>query len=178
MKTLLILMLMVVFTGSILSAGTMFVHLASGAVHFALADIEQMTFVEDELNIHLVSGITEDFSTEDILQITFSEETSAEDMVELVSRIPIRFLRNYPNPFNPETTISFELNQRGRTEVEVYNIKGQLVRVLLDDMLDIGSHTIVWNGRNESNVPVSSGVYLYRVSFNGSKYLSKMIMVK
>jgi len=170
---------LLVLSVTVLSASAMNVYLVlEEMVSFNLNEVEQLTFDEDDLNIHLTSGTSEVIPIENILQITFSEDVSVEEMVEFVSRIPIRFLRNYPNPFNPETTISFELAQKGRTRVEIYNVKGQLIRTLLDDVLDIGSHSLVWNGRNELNSHVSSGVYLYRVSVDGSEHLSKMIMIK
>ncbi|MBN2460819.1 MAG: C10 family peptidase, partial [Candidatus Cloacimonetes bacterium] len=70
-------------------------------------------------------------------------------------------LGNYPNPFNPETTIRFTLAENSRVILVVYNCKGQKVRTLIDGQRDSGSHSINWNGRDDSGRKVSSGVYLY-----------------
>ena len=109
-----------IFTVSVLSAGSILIHLVSDdTVGYNLADIDQIAFSEETLNVHLTSGESGVFDLADIDQITFSEDLSVEEIVELVSAIPIRFLKNYPNPFNPETTISFELAQESRTRIEI-----------------------------------------------------------
>ncbi len=85
---------------------------------------------------------------------------------------------NYPNPFNPSTTIRYSMKEAGPVSIEIYNIKGQLVRTLVDGVKEAGNHTIVWNGLDKSNRSVSSGVYFYKM--NAGKYSStkKMIMMK
>lgn len=87
-------------------------------------------------------------------------------------------MRNYPNPFNPETTIEFGVPASGQTRLQVYNLKGQLVRTLVDEFREAGKHSDVWNGRDDSGNEVSSGVYLYRLD-NGSRFSTrKMLLLK
>jgi hypothetical protein len=85
---------------------------------------------------------------------------------------------NYPNPFNPETTINFSLNEAGPVELAIYNIKGQKIKTLVNETLPAQNYNIVWNGRDDNNQQVSSGVYFYRM--NTSTYTStrKMILMK
>ncbi len=85
---------------------------------------------------------------------------------------------NYPNPFNPETNIAFSMKEAANVSIEVYNVKGQLVRTLLNDVKEAGNHTVVWNGKDNNGRGVSSGVYYYKM--NTGKYSStkKMIMMK
>jgi hypothetical protein len=85
---------------------------------------------------------------------------------------------NYPNPFNPETTISFFLPQAGKTELSIYNLKGQKVRNLLSAPLPTGTHRATWNGMDDHNKPVSSGIYFYRINANQHSYTGKMILAK
>jgi hypothetical protein len=85
---------------------------------------------------------------------------------------------NYPNPFNPETSIRFHLPQSGLTEICVYNLKGQMVRRLLSDNLVAGMHTVQWNGRDDNKQPVASGMYLYRVQSGKQYYMGKMVLMK
>ena len=75
---------------------------------------------------------------------------------------------NYPNPFNPTTTISFELNTENteHTELTIYNLKGQKVKQLISDQLSAGEHSVVWDGRDENNQPVGSGIYFYKLKVN------------
>jgi len=85
---------------------------------------------------------------------------------------------NYPNPFNPETTIRYSVKETCPVTIEVYNLKGQLVRTLVNEVKTAGNYSVVWNGRDNHNQPVSSGVYFYKM--NAGKYSStkKMIMMK
>lgn len=85
---------------------------------------------------------------------------------------------NYPNPFNPETTISFSLKEAGQVKLNVYNLKGQLVATLVDARLPEGSHKIVWNGKDRNNRSVASGVYFYRMQAANFSSTRKMILTK
>jgi hypothetical protein len=86
--------------------------------------------------------------------------------------------QNYPNPFNPQTTISFDLAAAAKAEVAVYNVLGQEVKLLIDGYLPAGKHSVVWDGRDDNNQQVSSGVYFYRLVSQGSALTRKMIMLK
>ena len=97
---------------------------------------------------------------------------------EFIVPYTTRLNQNYPNPFNPRTTISFTLNQRQRVKIEVFNIAGQLVNVILNDELEAGQHTIVWNGVGESNRQLTSGIYLYRMTSQNFVETRKMILLK
>jgi hypothetical protein len=85
---------------------------------------------------------------------------------------------NYPNPFNPTTTIKFGLHEAQSVVLNVYNIKGEKVRSLVNEELEAGYHDIVWDGKDDSGKTASSGVYFYKMK--ASKYVStkKMIMMK
>ncbi|MCB5287372.1 MAG: choice-of-anchor J domain-containing protein [Candidatus Cloacimonetes bacterium] len=85
---------------------------------------------------------------------------------------------NYPNPFNPETTIRFSTKEAGPVALEIYNVKGQLIKKLVNEDKAAGEHTVVWNGTDQNNRAVSTGVYFYKM--NAGKYSStrKMIMMK
>ena len=87
--------------------------------------------------------------------------------------------QNYPNPFNPETTISFTLKDPALSlKLNIYNIKGQLVKTLYDGALQKGQHSFVWNGTDETNCQVSSGVYFYRLSNGKESRQRKMVLMK
>jgi Protein of unknown function (DUF1565)/FlgD Ig-like domain/Periplasmic copper-binding protein (NosD) len=85
-------------------------------------------------------------------------------------------ISNYPNPFNPETRIVFDLPEAGQVKIAVYNLKGQLVKTLADDVLPAGKNFLIWDGRNETGRQVSSGVYLLRMK-NRERILNKKIMM-
>ncbi|MCD8480286.1 MAG: choice-of-anchor J domain-containing protein [Candidatus Cloacimonetes bacterium] len=85
---------------------------------------------------------------------------------------------NYPNPFNPETTIRYSVREASPVNIEIYNLKGQLVKTLVSESKAAGEHSVIWKGTDNNNRPVSSGVYFYKM--NAGKYSStkKMIMMK
>ncbi len=88
------------------------------------------------------------------------------------------YATNYPNPFNPETTISFFLPEAGVTELCIYNLKGQMIRRMINAPLSVGTHRLVWDGKDERNTPVASGMYLYRLQSGKHKFSGKMVLAK
>jgi len=88
-------------------------------------------------------------------------------------------LSNYPNPFNPTTTISFSIPEESNVKLSIYNIKGQKIKSLLNDQITSGEHSIVWNGEDDSGKKVSSGVYLYKLNVNGkTEAVRKCLLLK
>jgi flagellar hook assembly protein FlgD len=71
--------------------------------------------------------------------------------------------QNYPNPFNPMTTIAYALPQASRIHLNVYNLLGKQVRVLVDDIQMAGYKTVIWDGRDDRGMEVSSGIYFYLI---------------
>lgn len=87
-------------------------------------------------------------------------------------------LGNYPNPFNPSTTIRFSLPSKGIAELVVYNIAGQKIRELAAGRMEAGIHSVVWNGRNQQGNQVSSGVYIAQLKMEGKVESRRMTLVK
>ena len=85
---------------------------------------------------------------------------------------------NYPNPFNPTTTISFSTKEAGYVSINIYNMKGQLVKTLINDQLDAAFHDVIWNGKDDSNKTISSGIYFYKMNANNYAATKKMILMK
>ncbi len=84
----------------------------------------------------------------------------------------------YPNPFNPTTTISWSMPDKGIAEISVYNIKGQKVKTLTNQAYAKGKHQLIWNGKNEYQQSVSSGIYFIRLEHNGKNQTKKVILMK
>jgi len=97
-------------------------------------------------------------------------------ITELTNDIII--IENFPNPFNPKTTISFSLQNDSKIELSIYNIKGQLVEILVNDFKPAGQHSVVWDGRDENNQPVGSGIYFYKLKAGDFREVRKMILMK
>ena len=86
-------------------------------------------------------------------------------------------LSNYPNPFNPKTTISFNLSENGKVNLSIYNIKGQKIKTIVNDKLEQGLHQIVWDGKNDKNQYVASGVYFYKLEVNNKNIAIKRCLL-
>jgi hypothetical protein len=89
-----------------------------------------------------------------------------------------RLAQNRPNPFNPVTTISYEIATAGRVSIRVYDVTGRLVRVLLDDVRSAGPHAVEWDGRDERGRPTASGVYFYKLTTKDFTKTRKMVLLK
>jgi len=85
---------------------------------------------------------------------------------------------NYPNPFNPTTMINYSINNNSKISLNIYNIKGQKVKSLVDEIIESGYHTVTWNGKDDNNKSVSSGIYLYKLKTDNFEKTKKMILLK
>jgi len=86
---------------------------------------------------------------------------------------------NYPNPFNPETFISFSVGQTSsHVNLGIFNIRGQKVKTLINDELSSGIHTAIWDGKDDLGKSVSSGIYLYKMQNSNYSRTRKMILMK
>ena len=85
---------------------------------------------------------------------------------------------NYPNPFNPRTTLNFDLPENGLVTIIIYDMLGREVRNLINQTQDAGYRSVIWNATNDYGKPVSAGIYLYQIQ--AGEYIStkKMVLVK
>jgi len=97
-----------------------------------------------------------------------------DDIVPLVYQLN----SNYPNPFNPNTHISFNLADPGYTTISIYNILGQKIGTLVNEYKPAGHYSVMWNGTNRSGKPVSSGIYFYRLESNEFTDTKKMLLLR
>lgn len=102
--------------------------------------------------------------------------TGVDDDINTVSDFEL--LGNYPNPFNPSTTIAFNLPSRQNIIINIYNQLGERIKQLSNEEFEAGENKIVWNGMNDDNKLVSSGIYLYKISTGSNAIYGKMILQK
>jgi len=116
----------------------------------------------------------EDSSVEQLWTISVSvgndDEIAPPDVTQLYP--------GYPNPFNPETTIKFSLANPGWVNVSIYDIKGALIKVLINETEDAGVYNVVWDGRTDHNVQVSSGLYFVKMQTVHGTYVKKITLCK
>jgi len=87
-------------------------------------------------------------------------------------------INNYPNPFNPSTTISFTLANDEQVSLDIYNIKGQKVKSFFNEKMTKGNHQVVWNGKDNNNKDVTSGIYFAKVKGQMTNATRKMLLIK
>ncbi len=86
--------------------------------------------------------------------------------------------QNFPNPFNPETKIEFELKQAGMVNIEIFNVLGQNVRTLISEYKEAGKHSVIWNGKDNRNQIVPTGIYFYRMISGDFVQSKKMMLIR
>ncbi len=87
-------------------------------------------------------------------------------------------VQNYPNPFNPATTIAFSLAKNSQVVLAIYDVRGALVRTLIDESRVAGGQRVVWDGKDDSGTDVASGVYFYRLSAGHFQATKKMVLLR
>ena len=134
--------------------------LAKGYVVENVSNLTFSDFSSLELKINKTDSSVVTYPLSKILNLTFTDSTGIQTQ-EILNKLGISLLRNYPNPFNPETTINFAIHDKGFTTVDIYNSHGQKVTTLHSGNLSAGSHSLKWNA-NKKNV--TSGTYFVKVS--------------
>jgi len=89
-----------------------------------------------------------------------------------------KLAQNFPNPFNPSTSIKFDMKAKGLVTLKVYNVARQLVRTLVNGTKDAGSYTITWDGKNDRGGAVASGIYFYKMETKDFSQTKKMVMLR
>ena len=94
--------------------------------------------------------------------------------------MPASFMvsQNFPNPFNPDTKIQFALPEETHVQLEIYNVNGEKIAVLLNAKKDAGYHNVFWDGKNGAGKSVSGGLYLCRIHAGDYRKTIRMLLVK
>ncbi len=133
-----------------------------------ISQFSNETILVDNQNLIEYGGAT--FIELDANEVDLTSDVNEVSFVESLS--------NYPNPFNPTTTISFTLPKSEEVEITIYNIKGQRVKELIKGQLKAGINNVIWDGKNENGLMSSSGVYLYRIKTDSNNIVRKMSLMK
>ena len=144
----------------------------------------------DPLEVRMIAGLNKDdieYVMEQLDSMNLTEEEKAAFLVALYGtqgapELPRSFSlsQNTPNPFNPSTSISYQVpeSNTGRVRLSVYNIRGQIVRTLVDEVRDPGTYTVQWDGTDSRGSNVGSGVYFYRMEADNFSKIRKMVLLK
>ena len=143
------------------------------AAHNTPSLLGSVTFMENHiLKFEAISPV-DPFIVNENAEDWYSNPNPTEVSDAAVKVGSYKLLANYPNPFNPETTIKFEIPENGRVKLGVYNIQGKEIAVLINDFRNAGTYSVSLNG---SNLP--SGIYFYKLEVNGYKATKRMLLLK
>ena len=114
------------------------------------------------------------------MDITNPGDAGSVSAIRISTVIPkeFRLEQNFPNPFNPTTTIEFAVSEFDRVTINIFNLRGQRIKTLVDDMLSAGQYSANWNGTDLHNIPVSSGTYIYILQSGKNRQVRKMILLR
>jgi hypothetical protein len=101
-----------------------------------------------------------------------------DNITETETPAAYKLAQNFPNPFNPQTTIAFGMREKGHVSLKIFNVAGQLVRTLVNEVRDAGSHRVTWDGRNNLGAQATSGVYFYKMETKSFSATHKMVMLR
>lgn len=136
---------------------------------------ERIQMDRTEIQFQIPQGLTRiDVQARSLAQYT----TSNNDDSSIPTPATPILRQNFPNPFNPKTTISFNLPKADEVSLQIFNVKGQLVKTLLNESKTAGTHQVIWNGTDNSGKPISSGVYYYKITAGKYSSTRKMILMK
>jgi uncharacterized membrane protein len=107
-----------------------------------------------------------------------NQATDVDESGDLGLPKTFQLCHNYPNPFNPATTIEYSLPHRADVVIEIFDVLGRKVRQLVNETKAAGVYQVTWNGTDQSGVPVSTGVYLYRIQAGDFVESRKMLLIK
>jgi hypothetical protein len=124
-----------------------------------------------------VKGFAPDGEVEDY-RVVIQKSTGVEENKTGTQPDPFRLYPNYPNPFNPSTTIRFNLPKAVHVRLSIYDLLGREIAVLVNGKRKEGVHEVRWNGLDAQHVPLPSGVYLYRLDAASYKGTGKLLLLK
>tara|TARA_B100000035_G_scaffold285421_1_gene268967 strand:- start:225 stop:833 length:609 start_codon:yes stop_codon:yes gene_type:complete len=112
------------------------------------------------------------------IPITFGLSLSTDENGKNIIPLKNTLHQNYPNPFNPITTIPFDIVSNDQITLMIYNIRGEMVRTLVNSNLNPGSYEVRWNGKSDSGINMSAGMYFIELKGTNFRETNKMIYLK
>jgi hypothetical protein len=139
--------------------------LSAGKLYFDMVDAQGNSICKNKVG-------------EEAIAIPGEDERGADPVLQESKASEFRLEKNFPNPFNPETVLKFNLPEASHVSLNVYNILGQVVRTLVNEELPAGIHSVTWDGKNGQGSDVASGVYFYRIKAGNFASVRKMTLMR
>jgi hypothetical protein len=152
----------------------------------------QLILERNDASFYFSYPLLEDINNDGLAELIFTKydypafngyayevySTPATGIEEISSPGNFHLYQNFPNPFNPSTTIKYTLPSESSIQLKIFDIKGELIKSMTRDKIIAGDHEIAWDGTNDKGVRQPSGVYVYQLKVNNSSSARKMILLK
>ena len=161
-----------------------------GLIRFVVAGINPVGGINElfKMNLEVLNGFTDATSINlinlrlnesSIIDLASSSELS-QSVLSAEDEIPYQFTlhNNYPNPFNPETNIQFDIPEHLPVKLAIYDLSGKEVNILVQDTFAPGKYKVMWNGKDQYGQPVSAGMYIYQIEAGNFRNTKKLILLK
>jgi flagellar hook assembly protein FlgD len=122
-------------------------------------------------------SVTDQIEVDDVVLRIVGEPVAVNNNIK---SFPANFelKNNYPNPFNPTTNIEFAINENNLTSLKIYSVTGELVRTLVNKELGAGTHSYIFDGKNDAGSILTSGMYVYQLTSGTNISTKKMFLIK
>jgi len=148
---------------------------------YLLSEVASLTYGTTDLKVNTTGG-TDSYPLSTIVRVEYLPDGTVTGVGEPgVGASPIvqaHLSQNFPNPLNPQTQIAFDLKIAGHAEIRIYDVRGALVRTLVDEKRPAGHQELRWDGLDDDGEVVASGPYFYRLTAPGVDESRKMVVVR
>lgn len=161
-----------------------------GLIRFVVAGVNPVSGINElfKVNLEVLNGLTDATSINlvnlrlnesSIIDLASSSEIS-QSVLSAENEIPYQFAlhNNYPNPFNPETNIQFDIPEQLSVKLAIYDLSGKEVNVLVQNTFAPGKYNVKWAGKDQHGQPVSAGMYIYQIEAGNFRNTKKLILLK
>ena len=163
---------------------------ADGLIRFVVAGVNPVAGINElfKVNLEVLNGFTDLTSINlidlrlnegEVIDLASSSELS-QSVLSIDNELPYQFTlhNNYPNPFNPETNIQFDIPEQLPVKLAIYDLSGKEVNVLVQDTFVPGKYQVIWGGKDQYGQSVSAGMYIYRIEAGSFRSTKKLILLK
>ena len=162
--------------GAVITIGTSYTNTTNSSGFYNIEDVTAGTYTLTCELTGYETYITEiNVEGDETIDIELQNSSGIDNPFALQKNISVT---NYPNPFKSETTISYNTLVNNIVSVEIYDIQGKKIKTLVNEYQSFGEHSVVWNGTNETGIPVGTGIYFYRLKTDNNIVLKKIILIK
>lgn len=140
-------------------------------------------YIGFNVNYYKLDGVSSHwactFDKYSFANVQLGEATALTDAEESAAVNSFALHANYPNPFNQQTAIRYDVQRSDHIEIRIYNALGQMMRTLVNENKSVGQYRVIWDGRNNQGIVLPSGIYFYTLNVAGKTYkVRKMLLVK